>query len=492
MLWRWSSCSFLTSRIHHHRVDSRCRRRKTCEHPPSDRALADLRAGLVGELLLHGSPGYHEATSPRNSTAHQAPAAVARVAGVDDVTTCVRWAVTAGLRVVVQATGHGAGRAVDDQALMVHTGRLEAIDIDAERRVARVGAGATFAAVNAAAWSSELLGLGGTAPDVGVAGYTFHGGLGWLTRPHGMASASLRAVEFVDGSGRVRRATSDADDAADREALWAFRGGGVGIATELELSLFSAGDLWAGYALWPMEHAEAVLGAWGEVLPQLHPSLTTSVGLLHAPTVPEQLRGHRVIHLCAASVDGEAAGRTLLDALAQLPAAALETFGACDAQRLSRIHLDPPAAVPALGEGRWLTAAAGARAAAILMAAGSGEDSSLSEIELRHVATPPSGVEGAMTDPPGEVLLHATGAAGSPADRESVQRGENAVLAAARAVDTGRGASAYRDGRESTLDAFGSAAQKRLAAVHRAVDSKRIFAVARPLADFDDLTSGGG
>ncbi len=62
--------------------------------------------------------------------------------------------------------------------------------------------------------------------------------MGFLTRPHGMASSALLAVDYVDGNGRPRRAAEDAAEAVDREALWAFRGGGgVGVATALTVEL---------------------------------------------------------------------------------------------------------------------------------------------------------------------------------------------------------------------------------------------------------------
>jgi FAD/FMN-containing dehydrogenase len=82
-----------------------------------------------------------------------------------------------------------------------------------------------------------LLGLAGSSPTVAVAGYTFGGGVGFLTRPHGMASSALLAVDYVDGNGQIRRAEEDAPNAVDREALWAFRGGGgVGLATALTVT----------------------------------------------------------------------------------------------------------------------------------------------------------------------------------------------------------------------------------------------------------------
>lgn len=465
----------------------------------ADVDLDGLRRALDGDLALPGSPDYEQATSPRNATAHQVPMAVALVRGDDDVAACVRWAVDAGVRVVVQATGHGAGRPVAATDLMVHTRHLDHVEVDPQRRVVRVGAGATSGAVGAAAWRHGLLHPGGTAPDVGIAGYTFHGGIGWLTRPHGTAASGLGAVRFVDGSGAVRRAGEDAARPEDREALWAFRGGGgVGVATELELPLFPATDLWAGYLLWPAQQAEEVIGAWGEALEHLDPALSTSISLLHAPdapTVPEPLRGRRVVHLCAASTAGPEAGRHLRAVLGHLPPPAIDTLGPCDVERLVGIHLDPPVATPAVGEGRWLTAAAGARAAAILSAAGLEDDAPAAEAELRWVAVPPSGVAGALTDPPGPVLLHVTGAAPSPEAYDGLQRRLDAVVAAAADVDTGHGAAAYRDGRESAMDALAPDAQRRLAAIHHAVDPQVVFKVSRPLADLDDLvpgSTGGG
>lgn len=50
-----------------------------------------------------------------------------------------------------------------------------------------------------------------------------------------MAASALLQVEYVDGAGAVRIAADDAPEQMDRDASWAFRGGGeVGIATRLK------------------------------------------------------------------------------------------------------------------------------------------------------------------------------------------------------------------------------------------------------------------
>ncbi len=147
--------------------------------------------------------------------------------------------------------------------------------------------------------------------------------MGWLARSEGMAAAALRTVDYVDGRGTIRRAAEDADDLADRDALWAFRGGGgVGVAARLEFGLAAVHDLWAGYLLWPIEHLEAVISAWAAALPRVGPALATTISVLHAPRFPpfpESLRGTPVIHLALASPQGPEHASALREALASVP-----------------------------------------------------------------------------------------------------------------------------------------------------------------------------
>lgn len=440
-----------------------------------------LNTRLPGRVFVPGMDAYTRATTPRNTRVPQLPVAVVTAHSADDVVGCVRAAGEAGLRVVVQATGHGAGAEVGGDALLLDTSRLKAIEVDPDRRVVRAGAGATFGDINDAAFRHGLLAPGGTAPDVAVAGYTIYGGVGWLSRPHGLASAALRSVDIVDGAGRQLHADDDHRD----DVLWAYRGGGgVGVATSLELRLFPAHDLHAGYLLWSAEHAGTVISAWGRALPQLDPALSSAIGLLHAPdapTIPEPLRGKVVVHLSAATVGGEPAMQTLRSVLDTLPAPAWDTIGPCDAARLSGIHLDPPAPVPALGEGRWLTAAAGARAFEIAAAAGTSLDSPLAEVELRHVTAARSDTPGAQTSPPGEILFHATGPAPDEDSRRRVTSALEAVLAAAQPVDTGYAVPAFRDGQDSAPGALPLDVRTRLEAIRRQVDPGAVISVSKLL-----------
>ncbi|WP_440105440.1 FAD-binding oxidoreductase [Streptosporangium sp. H16] len=183
-------------------------------------------------LVDADSDGYAAATRPHNSSIKQRPARVAVVSrpediapALDEVAALARSSGTP-LEIVPQATGHGAGAPVGEGAVLLDTSRLTDVSFDPESRVAVVGAGATWSAVNAAAEQHGLLGLAGSAPSVSVSGHTFGGGIGWLVRRDGLASGALRAVRYVDGGGRSRTAADDATDEVDRAAIWAFHGAG--------------------------------------------------------------------------------------------------------------------------------------------------------------------------------------------------------------------------------------------------------------------------
>lgn len=444
-----------------------------------DAGLRSLGAELGGALYVRGDEGYARATAPRNRTARQAPAAVVAIRDAGDAAACVRFAAASGRQVAVQATGHGAAGAIDANVMLLDTSGLTELEIDRDRGVARVDAGVRSAQLNAAAEGAGLLAPTGTAPDVGVTGYTLYGGVGWLTRALGMASASLQAVDFVDGRGERHRA----DVNLHADALWAFRGGGgVGVVVGIELDLHPAERLWGGYALWPLSAAPAVSGAWAELVASADPGLSTVISTLRAPGAPEPLRDTTAVYLGAASPCGGTAAPQLSRLLDALPSPAVETFGDCDAARLTQIHLDPPVAVDAVGDGRWLHESATMHAAEIITAVQGDGEPALAEVELRHAATGVLGVEGALTNPPGSILLHAVGLAPTPVAWRSVERELAAVRAAAAPADTGRSAAPFRDGQTSAPGALAPADRERLAQIRRRYDPDGVFAVSRPLS----------
>src|SRR3954471_19427658 len=148
-----------------------------------------LRRTLRGRLHRPGDAAYDELRRPLSPALDPRPALVVEAYGAADVRAAVVAAREYALPFAVQGTGHGTHVACDG-GVLVRTGAMATVLVDPDRRVAHVGAGARWADVLAAAAPFGLAPLSGSDPSVGVAGYTLGGGLGWLRRPHRVASDS--------------------------------------------------------------------------------------------------------------------------------------------------------------------------------------------------------------------------------------------------------------------------------------------------------------
>jgi FAD/FMN-containing dehydrogenase len=453
-------------------------------------------ASLVGQLTrslpagtVHppGTAPYTAATTPDNSSFAQHPVAVVRPRTAADVAAAVTVARELGLRVGVQATGHGSGAALGGGLLLVDTSSLDAVTVSPAGRTVRVGSGATWSQVQRRAEQHGLLALSGTSATVGVCGYTFNGGVGWLVRPFGLASASLRAVEYVDGAGQVHRVSDDSTGEAGRAALWAFRGGApAGLATELEFDLFPVSGLWAGYLLWPAAHLPALASAWAGALAAAPDTLTSTLSLLQLPPegpFPQPLLNTTVVHLSYASAGGERDLAAMRSAMRAAAEPAVDTTGPSDAKTLAGIHLDPPSGIPARGTGRWLGPLTADAVTAIFAAARVGQPDGLNMIELRHVAPAASAAaaarDGALTRVPGPFLLHTVGAAPGDERRAEIDSYLRRVEDAARPADLGRAAPSFREGQPDPADAYPESERQRLTQVTAQGDPDRIFAFQR-------------
>ncbi len=307
---------------------------------PGTAALRDLCGGAVA---LPGDDGYDAARQAFNLAVDQRPAAVAYPADASEVAEVVRAARAAGLRVAPQATGHNAGPLGDlSRTVLVKTSGMGGVEIDAERRIARVGAGVLWEDVVDAAAPHGLVALHGSSPNVGVAGYSLGGGMGWLARSHGLQANSVTAIELVTADGEFVR--TDADN--DPELFWALRGGGgnFGIVTALEFKLYPLTEIFAGFMIWDWTEAERVLTAWAQWAVDAPDHVTTSFRIMQLPPLeelPEIMRGRSLVMIDGA-VQGDPAVIEPLRALEP----ELDTFAMVPAPALVRLHQDPEEPMP--------------------------------------------------------------------------------------------------------------------------------------------------
>jgi FAD/FMN-containing dehydrogenase len=264
----------------------------------SDTALDEFRFRLAGAVHEPGDPEYAEACTLFNGMIERHPALVARCAAPDDVIAALAYARQHGLEIAVRAGGHSvAGLSLVDDGLVIDVRGMSDIAVDPERRVARVGAGVTWADLDRATQSHGLATTGGRVSTTGVAGLTLGGGSGWLERKHGLACDNLLAVELVTADGELVRASED--DHPD--LFWAHRGGGgnFGVVTSFEFRLHALeSEVLAGLALYSAERGPELLALYRDVMRDAPEELSLAFVYLTAPAepdIPEHLHGRLVV-----------------------------------------------------------------------------------------------------------------------------------------------------------------------------------------------------
>ncbi|WBB67520.1 FAD-binding oxidoreductase [Micromonospora sp. WMMD812] len=227
-----------------------------------------------GPVLLPGDEGYDDHRKPLNPALDPRPAVVVRAAGTADVRRAVLAARRHALPFAVQATGHGT-HVAHDGALLLRTGAMASVLVDPDRRVARVGPGARWGDVLAAAAPFGLAALSGSSPDVGVVGYTLGGGLGWLARSHGLAAESVLRAQVVTADGELTTASADRNP----DLFWALRGGGgsFGVVTALEFRLYPVTRVYAGAVTFGRERAAETIAFYRQWIERVPDALSTAL-----------------------------------------------------------------------------------------------------------------------------------------------------------------------------------------------------------------------
>jgi FAD/FMN-containing dehydrogenase len=272
--------------------------------------VGELLRSFRGPLHLPGDETYDAQRAALNPAFDSRPAVVAEAMSPTDIQTAVSIARSHRLPFAVQATGHGTFVPADG-GVLVKTSRMAQVLVDPDRRIARVGPGARWSDVIAAAAPFGLAPLSGSAPSVGVAGFTLGGGVGWLGRKYGFAADSLLRVDIVTADGR--HLTTSAGLHPD--LFWALRGGSgnFGVVTAMEFRLHPVAEAYGGAAYFPIDRAAETLAYYRDWATTWPEELTTTAVLMQRS--PKQELDGPVLAIRAFYVgspaDGERALRRL-------------------------------------------------------------------------------------------------------------------------------------------------------------------------------------
>jgi FAD/FMN-containing dehydrogenase len=249
-------------------------------------ALQEFEARLRGQLLRPGDDGYDDARSIWNGMIDKRPALIARCTGVADVIDAVNFARTHGLLVSVRGGGHNvSGKAVCDGCLMIDLSLMKGIHVDPKARTVRAQPGATLGDLDRETQAFGLAVPAGIVSTTGIAGLTLGGGIGWLSRKHGLTADNLLSVDIVTADGQFLTASED----ENADLFWGVRGGGgnFGIVTSFEYRAHPVGPVVvSGLVFHPMEKATEFLGFYREYVATAPDELTVIPLLRRAPPAP--------------------------------------------------------------------------------------------------------------------------------------------------------------------------------------------------------------
>jgi FAD/FMN-containing dehydrogenase len=252
---------------------------------PSAAEWRQLAASVSGSLARPGSTSYDVVRLTQNPRYDGArPLAVLSVAGPRDVATGLAFAQDHGLPLAIRSGGHSyPGWSAGNGRLVLDLRPLHGVSLAGT--TATIGAGAPLVGVYDVLGTRGRGVAGGSCPTVGIAGLTQGGGVGVMTRAHGLTCDAVTSMHVVLADGR--RVTASADHEPD--LFWALRGGGgghLGVVTSFTMSTFAAPTITRVFLAWPFSAAPDVVHQWLATAPTADRRLWSTLKLLGGATHP--------------------------------------------------------------------------------------------------------------------------------------------------------------------------------------------------------------
>src|SRR3954470_14986447 len=248
-------------------------------------SISELKAKLRGRVVEPNDADYDEARKVYNAMIDKKPRLIVECADVADVIYSVNFARQHGLLVAIRGGGHnGGGLGICDDGLVIDLAAIRHTRVDPAARTVVVGGGCTWADVDHATHAFGLAVPSGIIASTGVGGLTLGGGLGHLTRRHGLTIDNLLAADVVLADGRF--VVASAEENAD--LFWALRGGGgnFGVVTSFLFQAQPVKMVCAGPMFWELDQAADVMKWYREFIVQAPEEINGFFAFLTVPPGP--------------------------------------------------------------------------------------------------------------------------------------------------------------------------------------------------------------
>lgn len=258
--------------------------------------FSKLKNQVKGRIVLPEDSIYDEARSIYNAMIDKKPAAILKCKDADDVVQGVNFSRANNLEVSIKSGGHnGAGLALVNNGLVIDLSEMNEIQINPEKRTAKIQPGNTLKEVDKATHEFGLALPSGIVGTTGIGGLTLGGGIGYLSRKGGLTIDNLLEAEVVLASGE--KVTANAGSHPD--LFWAIRGGGgnFGAIVSFTFNLIPVKNVYAGPMFWPLEKAAEAMKFYDDYTKNASNDLYGFFAFLvvpPAPPFPEHLHNKNV------------------------------------------------------------------------------------------------------------------------------------------------------------------------------------------------------
>lgn len=224
-----------------------------------------LQSKLAGDVWEAGSEDYKVRRHVFNRAISHFPIAIVVPKSETDIIETIDYANRHNLQISSKGAGHGiTGAAVINGGIVIDMSAFQSIELCADGQSVRIGAGVKNRNLDQFLSQHNKVVPLGTCPDVGVVGATLGGGIGFLSRKHGLSCDNVLAFHLITADGKQRVVNSSEHS----DLFWALRGSGgnqFGVITHITFRLHPApAYIEGGIIEWPIHKARGILKRYSD------------------------------------------------------------------------------------------------------------------------------------------------------------------------------------------------------------------------------------